>query len=334
MEMPYPPGDNPSRCALHRLAPVVARCMGCGRFLCSRCRIVHAGKNYCASCLYRPGAVAPAQFHARPAQYCPPPPRALGVYASCGSTPPLVGYRPKREVVFENAPWSAGEALAIFGIALVPTAVLSLLVKQILFGAFSKTTATFLLIFLASAMLYVFLLAGTFYSVKIRHGSTLNALGIRTRGLGRGLLLGIVVGLPLLAAAIFMALIAENLFGPVDTDIVSKSVNKISSGGVGIGLVALLAITLIVLAPICEEIFFRGYLYPALRNKMDKQPAMILNGLIFAAAHFEPVGFLPRFLLGWGLCYVYERNRTIGAPVAGHALYNGLILLIAVFFRI
>ena len=78
-----------------------------------------------------------------------------------------------------------------------------------------------------------------------------------------------------------------------------------------------------------EEIFFRGYLYPTIRNKVSSaQVAMILNGFLFALAHFDLLGFLPRFLLGYGLCYMYERNRTLAGPMVGHALYNGLLILI------
>jgi membrane protease YdiL (CAAX protease family) len=246
-----------------------------------------------------------------------------------GYPPPPIPYRPRREVVFEGAPWRVGEAVIIFGIAFVAASVLSLLVYQVLKSAFTATTSAFLLIFFSSVILYAFLLAGTFYSVKVRHGSHLSALGLRIEGLGKGVLWGVGVGLPLFVAAILVSYVVTRLFGPTNTDVVSNSVNKIANGGISPYLILLLAITLVVLAPVCEEIFFRGYLYPALRNRMDKQPAMIVNGLLFAAAHFELIGFLPRFLLGWGLCYIYERNRTLGAPITGHALYNGFILLLS-----
>ena len=62
---------------------------------------------------------------------------------------------------------------------------------------------------------------------------------------------------------------------------------------------------------------------------MSRTPAMVLNGALFAAAHFELIGFLPRFLLGWALCWIYERNRTLTGSITGHALYNGLILLLS-----
>ena len=199
----------------------------------------------------------------------------------------------------------------------------------------SSTTALFLLIFLSSVILYTLLLGGTFFSVKVRHGSSLTALGLRLDGLGAGFATGIGLGIPLFLGAMLLAYVSSLFFrNPTSTDVFSRSVNKISSGGVNAGLIFLLFVTLVVLAPVCEEIFFRGYLYPALRNRLDKQPAMLINGLFFAAAHFEIFGFLPRFFLGYGLCYIYESRRNLSGPIAGHALYNGLILLLEGFLRI
>ena len=331
--------------------------------MCAFCRLVYGNKNYCKSCMDRAGIATPAPQHYHPSSGYPPPPQYqpqgpaapgygppggsagwTGGYPPPGQVPggppyygyppPPIPYRPRREVVFEDAPWGVGEALIIFGIAFVAASVLSLLVYQVLKSAFTSTTAAFMLIFFSSVILYTFLLAGTFYSVKVRHGSHLSALGLRIQGLGKGVVWGVGVGLPLFVAAILVSYVVTRLFGPTNTDMVNNSVNKISGGGISPYLILLLAITLVVLAPVCEEIFFRGYLYPALRNRMDKQPAMIVNGLLFAAAHFELIGFLPRFLLGWGLCYIYERNRTLGAPITGHAIYNGLILLLAGFLKL
>lgn len=243
-------------------------------------------------------------------------------------------YRRQQEIVFPGAPWGVGEAILIFAISVVLASGISYLVAVLLRQSFSATTSIFLVIFVSSVVLYSFLLAGTFYSVRVRHHSTLAAIGLKRDGFGHGVAMGFVLGLPVFIIAVFVAFLIQKLIHPTTTDQLSKSVNTLSSGTVGWGLVALLVVTLVVLAPVCEEIFFRGYLYPALRNRMSKQPAMILNGVLFAAAHFEIVGFLPRFLLGWGLCYIYERNRTLGGPMTAHSLYNGLVLLLAGVFRV
>jgi membrane protease YdiL (CAAX protease family) len=293
-------------CSRHPESPATARCMNCGRYTCPVCRVLLVGRNYCIDCAaQRLTAYPPGVPYSAPA-------------------------RPARPVVFPDAPWGVGEALLIFFLSMVIAGAFSIAILYLfLHRIASSTTEVILLLFLSSCVLYAFLLAGTFYSVVYRHGSTPSALGLRFRGMGRGLAWGFGLGLPLIAVAMVLAYLVEKVIQPTRTDYVSEALSKTSSGHVSTSLIVLLVLTLVVLAPVCEEIFFRGYLYPALRNRMDMQPAMILNSLIFAAAHFELVGFLPRLVLAYGLCYVYERNKTITAPILGHALYNGLIVLIA-----
>jgi hypothetical protein len=238
--------------------------------------------------------------------------------------------RKVREVVFPGAPWGVGEAMIIFAIAFTVASVASLFLYGFLRTVTSTTNAVFLLLFFSSVLLYTLLLAGTFFSVRVRHGSTATALGLKLEGLGKGLGLGLVIGVPLFLGAMGLAYVSQQLLRDTSSpDMVSRSIDEVSSGGVSAVFVFILFLTLVILAPVCEEIFFRGYLYPALRNRMDRQPAMIINGLLFAAVHFELIGFLPRLLLGYGLCYIYERQHNLSGPITGHALYNGTILLLS-----
>jgi len=302
---PTPPGPVGPGCSTHPSLPAVARCVACGRYLCTGCRVMVGNRSYCSWCARTP------------APYGYPPPAA-----------PPVPYRRPREIVFPDAPWGIGEALIIFFIALVSTSIISVALFAVLNSIADTTTALFMLIFLSSAIMYGLLLGGTYYSVKVRHGSDHTALGLKLDGLGRGVATGVGLGFPLFIGALILAYFSQYILEPTNTDYLSKSVSEMSGGAVNAGLIILFIFTLVILAPVCEEIFFRGYLYPALRNRMNKQPAMLVNGLMFAAAHFDLFGFLPRFLLGYGLCWIYDKDRTLGGPIAGHALYNGLILLI------
>ncbi|MDD5447826.1 MAG: CPBP family intramembrane metalloprotease, partial [Actinomycetota bacterium] len=149
-----------------------------------------------------------------------------------------------------------------------------------------------------------------------------------SKGAGKGLAWGFGIGLPLFAGAIFLAFLSEKVFPPYE-DSISKSMLEVSKGGVHPLLIFLFVFTLIVMAPICEETFFRGYFYPVLRNRMSAQAAMLLNGFIFSAVHLSLAGFLPRFLLGCGLSYIYDKKRNLLGPIVAHSLYNGLILLLS-----
>ena len=94
-----------------------------------------------------------------------------------------------------------------------------------------------------------------------------------------------------------------------------------------------LGLLAVVLAPLVEEMFFRGFFYPALKNKIKMPAAILLSSLLFSLAHFELVGLLPIFALGVLLAWSYEQTGQLMVPILIHALHNGLFLVysLAVF---
>ena len=87
-------------------------------------------------------------------------------------------------------------------------------------------------------------------------------------------------------------------------------------------------VIIIVVAPLCEEIFFRGFLYRILRGRMGLWPALILNGALFGSVHLASGGPLAVALiapLGFLLCLVYERSGSIYPGIALHALNNAIV---------
>ena len=91
----------------------------------------------------------------------------------------------------------------------------------------------------------------------------------------------------------------------------------------------------IVLAPIVEEFFFRGFIYRTLRNGLVGKlglwagvaVAAILDGLLFGFVHGTntPIAILPVLaVLGAAFCLVYERTGSLFAVIALHATVNTL----------
>jgi membrane protease YdiL (CAAX protease family) len=82
-----------------------------------------------------------------------------------------------------------------------------------------------------------------------------------------------------------------------------------------------------VLAPLVEEIFFRGFLFQGFRAKYGWASGMLLSSAIFAIAHLDPVSLLPTFILGNLLAYLYHRSNSVWPGVILHVLVNtfGLI---------
>ena len=86
-----------------------------------------------------------------------------------------------------------------------------------------------------------------------------------------------------------------------------------------------------VVAPIYEELLFRGIIFPKLIQKTNFTIALLLSSLIFAVLHFHLSALLPLFVLSIILSITYLYTSTIWASVSLHALFN-LISIIAVKF--
>ena len=84
-----------------------------------------------------------------------------------------------------------------------------------------------------------------------------------------------------------------------------------------------------VLAPIVEEIFFRGFVFQGFRQKYGWVNSMLLSSAIFAAAHLDPVALIPTFILGCLLAYMFQRSNSIWPGVILHFLVNAFSLCAA-----
>jgi membrane protease YdiL (CAAX protease family) len=96
------------------------------------------------------------------------------------------------------------------------------------------------------------------------------------------------------------------------------------------GDVAALALTAAFLAPIAEEVLFRGFVFAALRRRAGFPAALAASSALFAAVH-PPVDWLPIFVLSVALATVYDQTGSLFAPIVAHAANNcvGVVLLLA-----
>lgn len=93
----------------------------------------------------------------------------------------------------------------------------------------------------------------------------------------------------------------------------------------------LIALTAVMAAPLLEETFFRGYLYPVLKRFVEIWPAMIGVSLFFGMVHMSLVQCLPLAVFGLILNMAYERAGRLWLPIAMHAAFNavGIALIYA-----
>ena len=95
----------------------------------------------------------------------------------------------------------------------------------------------------------------------------------------------------------------------------------------GTGLLLLSAALTCIVAPMCEEFLFRGYMFTALRNWRGTWPAALLTGLIFGLVHVgsaPALDLIPLAGLGFGLCLLYRFTGSLYPCIVAHALNNSL----------
>jgi membrane protease YdiL (CAAX protease family) len=86
-------------------------------------------------------------------------------------------------------------------------------------------------------------------------------------------------------------------------------------------------------APFIEETLFRGLLFGSLRTYMGTWTAIVISAAIFSALHLELIGFVPRFVLGVGLGYLYVKHNSLYPSIGLHGLNNLLaVLLVSSFY--
>jgi|GEM_PF-2725830 len=78
----------------------------------------------------------------------------------------------------------------------------------------------------------------------------------------------------------------------------------------------------VVVAPIWEEVVFRGILYPLFRGMRDRVFAVLVTGILFGLVHAHGPAFVPLTFLGCVLAWFYERTGKLGYCIGLHASFN------------
>jgi membrane protease YdiL (CAAX protease family) len=97
----------------------------------------------------------------------------------------------------------------------------------------------------------------------------------------------------------------------------------------------IVGICVVLLAPWCEEVFFRGILLRFLHAHMRLKKSLWICSLLFAAVHQHFASFLPLCFLGYWLGHCYIKTKCIWTNIGIHALFNGTnLFLISSTFKL
>jgi membrane protease YdiL (CAAX protease family) len=88
-----------------------------------------------------------------------------------------------------------------------------------------------------------------------------------------------------------------------------------------------------ILAPVAEEIFFRGFLYGGLRARIGPIGAMMVSTVFFSALHFSLDAFVPILVLGLCLAWLYERTGSLYPGMLLHAMNNAVAVIVLLIIQ-
>ena len=226
----------------------------------------------------------------------------------------------------DHIPWTTSDALKGVALLLAATLFLSLLIVGLIL-IFKISSRESLLTVAFLSVLVDFLVVWLF---------TVKKYGVKIASLGLRWAKGDAWIAPLIALAGFVVIILiENIYAnalfyitklkPPDQPVIEL----FGRGRFGF-LIAVVIAGL--LAPLGEEIFFRGFVYAGLRRRFGVIKGVVLSSLVFAAFHFNLLLMIPLFFIGAALAILYEYRRSIAAPYIMHLL-NNLGALLYLYYR-
>ena len=88
-----------------------------------------------------------------------------------------------------------------------------------------------------------------------------------------------------------------------------------------------------VIAPIVEELIFRGLILQGLRRNYNAVVSVFISALLFALFHLNPWQFPATFILGLLLGWIVLRTHSLILSILGHSINNLLVLLSITYWK-
>ncbi len=235
--------------------------------------------------------------------------------------------RTKRRAVVA-VPWTlvdVAEAVVVLTFLMVCLSIGTAVIRSLIAPAGQSETIDALLV----AVSYALACAGAIALMIYRIGFTRpywQLLGVRLHNIPRQLGQG-VAGYAVFIGLLFVALLVLRLLGLDAFLPLAKAPTELLTEARSPATLAIYLVVVAVIAPVVEEIIFRGFVYPGLRRIMPVAPAALGSALIFAGVHVSaPVGGLVVIVLvGVVLACLYERTGSILPSMVAHSMYNSFV---------
>ena len=205
------------------------------------------------------------------------------------------------------------DLLAVVGIFISSNVLMAILIPPF-FGGQMTGLATFLTYAGTFAVTIPFALVLT----KQRTGTVKNILHFTFKGFNPAVILW---GLILMLA---VSIVIEPLINLFPAGWYKMIEDQITTGG-------WVMFTAVVMAPVCEEVLFRGILQDSLVRKRGPWGGILIASAIFGLIHFVPQQVVAGFCLGIIIGFVYYKTRSLLSVIVLHAINNALATFLSLF---
>ncbi len=230
------------------------------------------------------------------------------------------------------SPWGLLDAAQVVAFLFFSEVVISGVEMAALFFGFKPIPGELLLMlnsFVRNLAVAIFIV----WLVRKKFGRSLEDIGLTATDLSKNVKLGLVgyvAMVPFLVLSLMALTALSQLYSyePPPQKVVQIFLEQASEP-------YLLFFTFFValLGPVIEEIFFRGFAYKALRSRYGARRAMIATAAVFALFHMNLFIFLPIFVLGIFLAYLYEKTGSLVPSITAHVAHNLIMVTLTLFFR-
>ena len=221
--------------------------------------------------------------------------------------------------------WGLGDA----AVGYLAAIVLSTLTGGLWIGVTGQDDASLGLIVVSLAGQWVGLAGAVLVASRQKGSGRLDEdFGLRVEA--RDILPGVAAGLLsqfLLIPLLYLPFRALN--PDLDLSSEARRITGLASGG---GIV-LLAVCILLVAPLVEELFFRGLLQRALTRRFGPGWGIAVSSLAFGVAHYQPVQLLGLVAFGLVLALLAERAGRLGPSLVAHTAFNAATVILLVALR-
>jgi membrane protease YdiL (CAAX protease family) len=160
-----------------------------------------------------------------------------------------------------------------------------------------------------------------------------DAFGLTDAPVMRAVVMGMVFFLAVQPPLMALASLRDAIYQAFHLKMTSQDIVQMLMASRSAYMTMVIIAFALVVAPLCEETFFRGLAYPAFKQRWGAPVAMAAASALFALIHFHVPSLPLLFLLGLGLTFSYEYTGNLLTPITMHALFNLLNLAVLLAYR-